>query len=181
MPIWRGLAALGAFVINKIDQLRALPMLDDLIAQVIHFPLYQQAKLTSQPEQLLITLDYACLYSDALFANPHDPTMLYYEILRAESVIKDLGDLTGASGLQPSLSSSTSSSATLHGAPGSPADQSLRNLKAVVAHFSSALDEHQQNGEVMEAEKMLAILDRRTQEEGLDLVESTSFETMRSV
>lgn len=106
--------------------------------------------------------------------------MLFYEILRAEQIIKELGDMTGASGIQqPSLSASTSSRRTLSTDSSAPtSSQSVRNLKAVIAHFSTALDEHQEGGQVLESEEVLKILDRSA-ENGVDLVDSAALEDIR--
>lgn len=128
--------------------------------------------------QILVTLDFACVWSDSLFPHAKDSTMLFYEVLRAEHVIKDLGDLTGFSGIQTSPRKGNSAGAS----SSAPAAESIRNLKAVIARFSTALDEHRESrgsSRLLEADEVLKVLERSADRGFLDLVESASLEDVR--
>lgn len=111
--------------------------------------------------------------------------MLFYEILRSEDVINKLGDLTGVTGLAQQTTSPRASADQNQHRPSVSATDSVKNLKAVIAHFGTALDEHREakgTSSLVEADEVVEIL-ARSAERGarLDLVESTNLENVRSV
>lgn len=178
VAMWTALVALGTFLVNKMDTLKSLPDIDNLVAQVGLLDLKTRLPTNLTCIQILITLDFACVWSDSLFPRAKDSTMLFYEVLRAENVIKELGDLTGFSGIQTSPRKGNSASAS----SSAPAAESIRNLKAVIARFSTALDEHRESrgsSRLLEADEVLKVLERSADRGFLDLVESTSLEDVR--
>ena len=101
-----------------------------------------------------------------------DSILLYYEILRADQVLNKLGDLAGAS---PSTKQAPRGLG-----PSGRAKDSVRNLRAVVAHFTARLEEKQESsksGRVLEADEVIGVV--RLQIDSLDLVESNALEDIR--
>jgi hypothetical protein len=122
--------------------------------------------------QILLTLDFAAFWSDLLFATADDFSLFFYELLRNEAVLDKLGELTNAS----------ETNETPHGrlGPSGRAAESARNLRAIVAHFSSRLDEFKEASSAdrePEMEDVLHVVNHSS--EKLDLVESAELEHLR--
>jgi hypothetical protein len=119
-------------------------------------------------------LDFAAFWSDLLFSTADDFSLFFYELLRNEAILDKLGELTNAS----------ETNEKPHGrlGPSGRAAESARNLRAIVAHFSSRLDEFKETSRVdqePEIDDVLAIVNHSS--EKLDLVESAALEDFRYV
>lgn len=151
--LWRAVLSLTAFVAARKDAFASSPRAGALV------------------DAILLLLDFACAWS-GLFgaADASTPTALFFEILRSERAIFDLG--TWATSL-------ARADATR---PVSATDECLRNLRAVVAHFGDPIAKQRaalgESGQ-LEPDQVLALI--RAHEESLDLEDSPALEDVRCV
>lgn len=158
--------------------------------------------------QVFLILDFAVIWADVILLDSEAIAQLYYEILRADNTIINLGTLISLSNVplpppSPRLGSTTPSirrnsssglstpkspalqSTSSFGLPepSGPASESVRNLGVVRSHFGGKLEDHKEKtgAQTIESYQLLAII--RTFLDGMDLRESMALEEvgMRSV
>lgn len=147
VSLWRPILALSAFIVSKIEDLRlANDCMNDLISQIF------------------IVLSYAEYWGDSFLPSTTASVLLHYELLHADSVLDQLGDLLGLpvvadSGISsPRLQPPTPNRSTFFstsprrthfglgmlardGPPSLFAAECVTNVRQSIAFFSSAIDD----------------------------------------
>jgi len=146
--MWRAVLSLASFIVAKVDLLKSLAQINDLI------------------DAILILLDFGCVWIDFIATSPNASTSLYYELMRAEDVIRQLGNLTDLI-------------SNLNNGPAGPATECVRNLTLVTNHFGQAIEarRNQLTGKVIDPDQVLNVI--ASVAEGLELGESPALEDVR--
>lgn len=96
VTIWRSIISLSGFLISKHAELEDDSSLGDLISQVSFSRMHSASSYTDGERQIFIVLSYACYWGESIFPNTLSSCQLYYELLRASSILQSLPSLLGA-------------------------------------------------------------------------------------